>query len=192
MQVKKISDSISPDVEAQIIQSLKDMHEQQMPFLIDLAKKERIRMAKLSPRYADFVDTGYRHAVTCPQFLPNYLPLEEFTKDMNLRDSLLRVREEVRILDKKLRDTIMVVNSEAFQSSRVFYNTVKAAARNKEDGAEIIVKDLATHYKRKRNGNGNGNGTENGAGNGSENGTANGTKNGEDTSDDVGKKEETS
>jgi hypothetical protein len=185
MQVKKISDSISPDVEAQIIQSLKDMHEQQMPFLLDLATKERMRMAKLSPRYVDFVDTGYRHAVTSPQFLPSFLPLEEFTKDMNLRDSLLRIREEVRILDKKLRDTIMVVNSEAYQSSRLFYKSVKAAAMEKEDGAETIVKDLAYHHKKKRNGNGNGSGSENengngtntGTGNGSENSTVNGTKN---------------
>lgn len=168
MLVKELSNEVTPEVEAQIIQSLKDMYEQQMPFLLDLSLKERIRMSKLSPRYSEFVDTSFRHATTCPHFLPNYIALEEFTKDMNLRDCLLRIREEVRILDKKLRDTIMVAKSEAFQSARVFYGSVKTAAKEKKEGAEIIVKDLASHYKRKSNGNESGNGsgdnTENGSG----------------------------
>lgn len=165
MSLKKLSDEISQEVETQVIQSIKGIHEQQMPFLLDLAVKERMRLSKLGPRFADFVDTSFRHANTCPQFLPNFVMLDEFTKDMNLRDSLLRIREEVRILDKKLRDTIMVAKSETYQSARLFYNTVKAAAREKEEGAELIVKDLAAHHKRKSNGNG----TEDDSGNGTEN-----------------------
>ena len=167
--LQKIDESVSPDVESQVIQSIKDIHEQQMPFLTELAKKERLRMAKLSPRYVDFIDSSYRHAKSNPQFLPNYIPLEEYTKDMELRDCLLRVREEVLILDKKLKDTILLVASEAYQSSRLFYNEAKAAAREKQDGAELIVKDLAVHYKKKRNGNGTDNGSENSTGNGTEN-----------------------
>ena len=79
--LQKIDETVSSDVESQVIQSIKDIHEQQMPFLTELAKKERLRMAKLSPRYVDFIDSSYRHAKSNPQFLPNYIPLEEYTKD---------------------------------------------------------------------------------------------------------------
>jgi hypothetical protein len=185
MQAEKLSEEISPDVEAQMIQSIKDMYEQQMPFLKDLAVKERRRMAKLSPRYADFVDTGFRHAQTSPRFLPNFITLEEFTKDMNLRAGLRRIHEEVRILEKRLRDTIMVVDSEAYQSARLFYKSVKAAALEKEKSAEMIAKDLAYHHKKKGNNNGSENGNGNGTGNGTDNGSENGAENGEETVEDV-------
>ena len=53
MLLKELSNEVTPDVEAQIIQSLKDMYEQHMPFLLDLSLKDRIRMSKLMMLYIE-------------------------------------------------------------------------------------------------------------------------------------------
>lgn len=84
--------------------------------------------------------------------MPAYLSLEEFAGDMELKSGLHRIYAEVNALHERLKDTIMQVESEAYAMARVFYKSVKAAAREGAEDAEIIVKDLAYHYKKNRAG----------------------------------------
>jgi hypothetical protein len=84
--------------------------------------------------------------------VPAYLSLEEFAGDMELKSGLHRIYAEVNALHERLKDTIMQVESEAYAMARVFYKSVKAAAREGAEDAEIIVKDLAYHYKKNRAG----------------------------------------
>jgi hypothetical protein len=79
-----------------------------------------------------------------------YLTLEEFSKDVSLKNALRRIRAELNLLDERLKDAIILVSSEAYQDARLFYNTVKAAAGAKEGDAVMIAKDLAYHFKENR------------------------------------------
>jgi hypothetical protein len=150
MSSNKISEEITSEVEAQIIQSLREMYDQHMPFLKVLDGDERRRLSKYSRKYAEFVDRSLEHAMSNPEFLPSFLPLEEFKKDIDLKNGLRRIRAELNLLDEKIKDTIILVSSEAYQNARLFYNTVKAAARAKEGDAVTIAKDLAYHFKGKK------------------------------------------
>ncbi|HLP47492.1 MAG TPA: hypothetical protein VK469_16205, partial [Candidatus Kapabacteria bacterium] len=72
----------------------------------------------------------------------------EFEKDMNLKKSLRRLYESLNAFTKRVKDTIMVVDSEAYQAARVFYKTVQAAAREGSEDAERIAKQLAYHFRK--------------------------------------------
>ena len=150
MKTNKISEVVSPEVETELVTSIKEAHGTKLPFLVELSPKERKSLPRLNPKYVDFMSEAYHHAISSPGYLPSYLPLEEFTKDMDLRSTLSKVRKELRILDKKLKDTLLLVDSEAYQAARVYYDTVKTAAREGDGVAEIIAKGLAPHYKKKR------------------------------------------
>ena len=45
------------------------------------------------------------------------------------------------------------MESEAYTSARVFYKSVKAAAKEGTEDAERIAKDLAYHYKKRSSNN---------------------------------------
>ncbi|MCP5051044.1 MAG: hypothetical protein GY940_28025 [bacterium] len=148
MVVNKINATITPEQEEQILQHVRDVRGI-LAFLIYLTSQERIRMAKLSRGRVDFVDTSLVNAKSKPEFLPAYTPLEEFINDVELKNSLYRIRAEFNSFTESLDDTILQVESETYRTSRLFYKSVKAAAKEGAEDAERIVKELAYHHKKK-------------------------------------------
>jgi hypothetical protein len=149
MTLNKISAEIPQETENQIIQQIKDA-KTALAFMVALSSEERVRLAKLSRGHVDFVDRSLIHAQANPQYLPSYVSLEEFAKDMELKNSLHRIRTELNALAQRINDTILVVESEAYQTARLFYKSVKAASKEGAEDAERISKDLSYHYKKKR------------------------------------------
>jgi len=147
MSINNVSAEILQETEDTVIQSIRTAKDS-LTFLVDLTKEERIRLAKMGRKSVDFVDRGLIHAVNYPQYVPPYLNLEEFKKDMNLRKPLLRIIAETASFQEKLRDTLMLVESDAHTWARVFYKSIKAASKEGQEAAENIAKDLAFHYKK--------------------------------------------
>jgi hypothetical protein len=145
----KISAVLTPETESKVIQLVKDI-KSALDFLVNLDSESRIRLAKLSRGCVDFLDRSMVEAKTYPGFLPSYLTLEEFSKSMELKDGLHRIQAELSSLAEQTSDTILVVESEAYESARLYYNSVKAAAQSGKEGAERIAKELAFYYKRPR------------------------------------------
>ena len=148
MNLKKISAEIPQEQETQVLQYVKDI-ESHLPFLVDLNSKERIRLAKLSRGRVDMVDCSFIHATSSPRYLPSFVTLGGFKKDVDLRDCLQRIGAEIDSLKEKIDDTILLVGSEAYRSARLFYKIVKAAAGVGEEDAERIAKDISCHFKKK-------------------------------------------
>jgi hypothetical protein len=144
----RISAEVLPETEDRLNQNI-DGIETDLPFLIDLPVDEKRRLSKLGRKRVDFVDRGVIHIKASPEYLPSYRPLDEFLKDVALRDSLHRIHRRIKSLEKRLRDTILLVESEAYAATRIFYNSVQTAARSGSKDAELIANDLAFHFKRK-------------------------------------------
>ncbi len=126
----------------------------ELDFLRDLSAKGRQRLVKMGRSNVDFVKRCYRHADGSPQFIPNYMPIEEFKKDMDFADWLRIIEKKLNHLANMVSDTAMLAESEAYKASRLYYNSVKAAAKNGKEEAELIFKDLSVHFKRQTNSNG--------------------------------------
>lgn len=150
MTVNKLSETVSPEVETEVVQFFKDAQGVKLPFLVELTPKERKHLAKLGRKQVDFVDKAYLSASGAPELLPGHVSLEEFTKDKDLRTSLLKMKEESKKFDKKLDDTILLVESEMYRSARLFYHAAKAAANEGVEAANLIAKELAYHHKKNR------------------------------------------
>jgi hypothetical protein len=68
---------------------------------------------------------------------------------VELKNCLHRILVEVDSFSDRLRDTLLQVESEFYTSTRVFYQSVKAAAKEGAEDAKSIAKDLAYHYKKR-------------------------------------------
>lgn len=147
MQLNRISAEIPQEVEDLLVRDLEEMRKK-LPFLIDLSAEERRAMPKASRKFRDFTDTGLLLAKTHPHYLPSFIPIEEFEKDVNLRKSLRRIYEALNAFTERVRDTIMVADAESYLAARVFYKTVRAAAKEGAEDAERIVKDMAYLFKK--------------------------------------------
>lgn len=152
MSTNKISAEIPQETENAVIQHITDVSVL-LSWLISLTADARQRLVKMGHRYVDFVDKSFIRAQTNGRYLTNASTLEEFSKDVNLRDSLSRLYSEWHALGIKLKDTLLVVESEAYQAARLFYKSVKAYAAEGDPVAEQIAKELAQYHKKKHSDN---------------------------------------
>lgn len=148
MSTNELSVEISQEKDTAVNQLLDNLTSE-LDFLVGLSIDERRRLVKMGRKNVDFVERSFRHAEGNPQFLPAYMPIEEFKKDVDSSDWLRKVEKAMDQLSNKLKDTAILAEAEAFQSARLYYNSVKAAARAGDESAEQIARDLTIHYKKR-------------------------------------------
>ena len=149
MFLNKIDAEITQENEDQVKQHIGGIRTV-LDFLVGLPVEEKRRLAKLSFRYVEFTNKVRIYAEKFPGHLPNEVTLEMFQRDLDLRDGLRRLSAELKALDRDFDDTIMLLESEIYQTSRLFYKGVKASAKEGDKDAERISKDLSDHYKKRR------------------------------------------
>lgn len=117
-----------------------------MPWLTNLTPKERITLPKAADKTVSFLDKSLDYCQRNPQFVPPFLNVKEFNKDVTLAEKLLSGARPIRMLADKMEDTAMRASSEAYQAALLFYQAVKAAAKMGVPGAQTIYEDLKARF----------------------------------------------
>ncbi len=144
-KTNKVSAEIpTADLAAMItsINSIKD----KLPFLIALLPDEKREMAKVGDKTVAFIMKALEYAQTTPTFVPTFLSVTEFAKDVKIITDLLKVFRPLQQLTTNLEDTIMQANTEAYHAALTYYSTVKGAMKAGEPNAKIIHEDLAERF----------------------------------------------
>ncbi|MBK7873674.1 MAG: hypothetical protein IPJ74_24950 [Saprospiraceae bacterium] len=156
----RISATLTPE-QVEAIRSLAQQMEAYMPFLISLSPEERQSLPKSADKTVSFLGKSLDYSQHNPQFLPAFMDVYEFDKDVNISEILLSLARPLRALVEKMEDTAMLASSEAYIAALFFYRAVKAAAKLKVPGAQAIYDDLKVRFPGKPRKRSNGN-TENG------------------------------
>lgn len=146
MSKNTISFEVSEEKDTAIQTSFETLSNE-LGFLIELSDKENRRLCKMGRKNLDFVHRSLQHAQTSPGYIPPFVSLEEFVKDVNLASYLRKFEKNLTILTEKVRSTATLAEAEAFRAGRLYYSTAKTAAGAGDEEAETVVKDLAVHFK---------------------------------------------
>jgi len=138
---------VAPETETQAIQHVKDAGGL-LDFLQDISPEDRRGYAKMSVSKQDFIDKTLIHGEQHPDILPQYTNLESFRNGVTLVKCLERVHAQVKPLNEKLQDTIMLARAEVYEVARAFYSAVKEAAKHGVPEMEHILKDLSYHFRK--------------------------------------------
>lgn len=147
MSTNQLSVEITQEKSDAVDQLLNDLLVE-MDFLVSLSIAGKKRLAKMGRKNVDFVNRSLRHAGGSTQFLPSFVTVEEFKKDIDLAVWLRKLEKRLDMLADSVKDTAILAEAEAFTAARYFYSAVKAAARAGSAEAEPIVKDLGIHFRR--------------------------------------------
>lgn len=147
MAYKNISASLSEENKTQVIQKLKEV-ESLLPFIVDLSPEERKTIPTLGRKSLKFVESALGYSRNHPKFVPPYLDVEEQAKDLALTQQLYEILEILDPLWEKVKDTCFAVGAEAYHAARVFYTSVKGAAKAGMPGVDIIAADLGKTFER--------------------------------------------
>ena len=141
-----ISTSLSDEAHAAVIDSIKAI-ETQIPFAITLPVEEKVALPGVGIKTVEFIDKTYEYALKNPTLVPQFLDMVEYEKDTKLTTQLRTIMNHLVPLVDKINDTLALVGSEAYSSSRIFYHHVKNAARGNVPGASSVAKELSKRFK---------------------------------------------
>lgn len=144
-QKNLVSATLTDEQKTAVKASLQSINDT-LTFLISLTDDQRKDGLKLGDKTVSFLEKFRTYVGTDPQFLPSYLDLTEFNKDYSLLKDLSELVKITTQLLQKLEDTYTEAGIEALTVALVYYNSVKAAAKNGTTGAQAIYEDMKKRF----------------------------------------------
>ncbi len=145
MSTGRISLEITPETLAQIQGHLQAI-ETLLPGLVALTDDERHSLVRLGDKNLAHVQRAYAHAGQTPKFLPPWVEMNEWQKDINTVHHGEDILRPIYQLTQKIEDSIRLAGDEAFAAARAYYQNVKVANKDGVTDAKPIFDDLATRF----------------------------------------------
>lgn len=145
---------IAADIPADVVASIKkslDSIGRQLPFLIGLTPEERQSLPKIDVVNNIFVTDALTAAQNNADILPAYLKLADMAQDKQGYDALDELVTLTAQLAQKLRDTQILMGSEAYVSALTVYRLFESAARDGVPGAQAVYSQLADRFRNQGN-----------------------------------------
>lgn len=151
MTFQKFNAEIAPDTVTNVMSMIAGIDEN-LPFLVGLTRNERRKSAKMSRKLVDFVNRSVMYAGENPQFVPPFISRDLMLRDHDMVEALRQILVKLGVIYERIKDTLLITESQLYAMARVFYKSVKAAASEKSGDAEVIARDLSFHYRKARSG----------------------------------------
>lgn len=117
------------------------------PYLIGLTPGERQTLPKMDVNNKIFVEDALNAAKSNSQVLPAYLNLNELQLDKQGFERLDEIVLLTAQLAQKLRDTQILMGSEAYVSALTIYRLFESATRDGVPGAKAVYEQLAGRFR---------------------------------------------
>lgn len=132
---------------AEINAALETLNTKLAPHLIALSPEDRMLLPKMGDKTKAFVDKSREYASKYSEFLPPFLSMDSFDRDLQAIDFLTSTLQSIAPLSRNLDDSLLLSGSEAYQASLIYYRSVKVASENDVPNAKSIYGDLAKRFE---------------------------------------------
>jgi len=141
----------NPDIPARIIDIMNEELNELKTALEEYAQHfrplDRKRKNGVGIERQGFIDRALEIAEENPEFLPHYVPIEDFQSDYQYFVSVRTLYD----LSKQISELLMNIMVEAadmvYTDALEYYNSVKEAAKRRVDPAETLAKELEPFFK---------------------------------------------
>jgi hypothetical protein len=140
----RLSLSISVDDLQSIKAAQKTVTELLDPHLVNLGTEDRQGLLKMGPRTVDFVTRAMSYMRAMPEYLPPFVDIEEFQKDLDAIGLLRELQHPLEATRDMVDDSLMLAGSEAYTAALSIYDSLKSAAKHGSPEAQAAIADLGT------------------------------------------------
>ena len=120
------------------------------PFMQGLTADERRDLFKMGDKTVATVQKTQSYVETNPEFIPAYMDVREFNRDVTVVNQLKPIEDLVQQLGVDVSDTRMLAGSEALQQALFYYGQVREADSKGVPSSRAIYEDLQPRFSRKR------------------------------------------
>ncbi|WP_396178649.1 hypothetical protein [Flavobacterium sp.] len=149
-----VSNQISVEIPEAVITSvlakLNQCKAELAPFMQGLTADERRDLFKMGDKTVATVQKTKSYTETNPEFIPAYMDVNEFNRDVTVVNQLKPIEELARQLVADVSDTSMLAGSEALQQALLYYGQVREANSKGVPSSRAVYDDLQARFSRKR------------------------------------------
>ena len=146
----QISVEIPDAVITSVVRKLGECKTELAPFMQGLTAEERRDLFKMGDKTVATVQKTQSYVETNPEFIPAYMDVREFNRDVTVVNQLKPIEDLVSQLGVDISDTRMLAGSEALQQSLLYYGQVREADSKGVPSSRAIYEDLQPRFSRKR------------------------------------------
>ncbi len=146
MSKNRVSTELTDENKALMIQKFREIADL-IPVDLNLSPDERRSLPTLGVKSFGFAQSAFGAVQGNPKFIPNFMDQSEDLKDWNLTRQLKEVMDVADPVMERLEDLFMAVGSEAYLASRIYYDSVKSAAKAGVPGSDVVAKKLGISFK---------------------------------------------
>ncbi len=131
----------------EILNAIEVLKAKFIPYTKEATNEEKAVIAKMSDKSYAFVEKSLERSIHHPLLVPSFVDMEEYQQQVAHMEQLRILEAHIRELNKAAHDTLMLVSSEVYQTSLIFYNNVKSGAKNNIPGAQSIYEELKGRFE---------------------------------------------
>ena len=120
------------------------------PFMQGLTADERRDLFKMGDKTVATVQKTQSFTETNPEFIPAYMDVSDFNRDVTVVNQLKPIEDLVQQLGVDVSDTRMLAGSEALQQALLYYGQVREADSKGVPSSRAIYEDLQPRFARRR------------------------------------------
>ena len=116
------------------------------PFLISLTPDERSHTPSIGDKTTAFDGKAQTSMTQNSTFVPGFVNMTEFQKDIDLRAALQGTGHTLLPLAQDFADTMQLVGHDVYLAELAFYQNTQSAAKRGQAGAKTISEDLQARF----------------------------------------------
>jgi hypothetical protein len=116
------------------------------PYVHALTNQEIKGIVKMGDKTVAFVEKIKDYTATNPEYVPNFMNVNDFVVDTNAVKSLSPVQKSAKQIADDLNDTLILCGNEALVAALMYYGNVKFNASQGQASAKTIYEDLKQRF----------------------------------------------
>ncbi len=153
MSKNRVSTELTDENKALMIRKFREIADL-LPLNINLSPEERRALPTIGAKNFGFAENAFGAVQGNPKFIPAFMDPAEDLKDWVLTRQLKEVMDVADPVIERFQDLYMAVSSEAYLASRIYYDSVKSAAKAGVPGSDVVAKKLGISFKKRSSRNG--------------------------------------
>lgn len=145
-QTNLVSISIPQADKDAILQHLNSLRTLLTPYLYPLTEDQREALPKMGDKTLPFVQKALEYSGTNPEFVPASVDKAEWQKDFDSWEELVTIKNKLAQLLNDVKDTAMLLGSEAYAPARFYNDQVKLGVKQGVTSASAIADDLGKRF----------------------------------------------
>ena len=150
MNENRISIELTSAQVKAVEEAIRTLAETLQPVLIALDAEDKKNLAKLGEKSTAFVEKAVQYAASNPEFVPPFISVEEWRKDLAGFNQLNAFLRPLLQIVGNLDDTATLCGSETILQSLAYYNSVRLASKMNVPNAGSVYEDLSQRFEAQR------------------------------------------